>query len=108
MYTLNRIRNSSFWFIDFLKGGNIRSHYKEIEALILQPNSPKSVEKRKNNLNNLLKHATSSTEYYKPYANYKSINDFPVIKKTVIQSNFEAFNSEKYLKAKNYKVSTSG
>ncbi|WP_282124305.1 CoF synthetase [Algibacter mikhailovii] len=108
MHALNRIRNYSFWFIDFLKGGNIRNHYKEIEALILQPNSLNSVEKRKNNLNNLLKHATSSTEYYKPYANYKSINDFPVIKKTVIQSNFEAFNSEKYLKAKNYKVSTSG
>lgn len=108
MNALNKIRNYIFWFIDFLKGGQIKSHYTEIESILLNPNSPDSLRKREHNLNDLLEHATSSTEYYKAFENYKSIKDFPIIKKTIIQDHFEAFKSEKHLTDKVYKVSTSG
>jgi phenylacetate-CoA ligase len=108
MNTLNRIRNYSFWFIDFLKGGHIKSHYREIESILTNPNSPDSLRKKERNIKALLDHATSSAEYYKDLINYKSIKDFPVIKKTIIQDHFEAFKSEKYLSEKAYKVSTSG
>ncbi|MFH6773156.1 phenylacetate--CoA ligase family protein [Gaetbulibacter aestuarii] len=57
---------------------------------------------------NLIRHATSTTDYYKTYKEHKKLKDFPIIKKTTIQENFDAFRSSEYLKAKNYKVSTSG
>jgi phenylacetate-CoA ligase len=108
MNPLSKIRNYSFWFIDFLKGGHIKSHYKEIESILINPNSPNSLKKRERNLNALLDHATSSTKYYKEFKDYKDIKDLPIIKKTIIQDHFEDFKSEKFLKEKAYKVSTSG
>ncbi|WP_136479790.1 phenylacetate--CoA ligase family protein [Cognatitamlana onchidii] len=109
MSTLNKLRNYSFWFLDFLKGGGaIKEHYKEIESILLKPNSPDSLRKREQNLNALLKHATTTTKFYYDFSGYNSIQDFPIIKKTVIQDNFDTFKSKTYLSTKSYKVSTSG
>ncbi|MFI0427843.1 CoF synthetase [Mariniflexile sp. HMF6888] len=108
MYLSNRIRNISFWGLDFIKGGKIRKHYRNIEAILDNPTSKESLIQRNSHLDNVLKHATKTTAYYKPYSNFKSIEDFPVIKKNVIQEHFESFKSKGLKNNAYHKVSTSG
>lgn len=108
MHLLNHIRNLSFWVFDFIKGGKIRKHFHDIESILNNPNSKESLDQRDLHLNNILKYATNTTPYYKNYANFTSIADFPVIKKNVIQENFEHFKSEDINAKAYHKVSTSG
>ncbi|MDO5980426.1 CoF synthetase [Flavivirga spongiicola] len=108
MHLLNYLRNKSFWVIDSLKGCNIRKHLDEISSVINSPNSSNSLNIRKQHLENLLKHAVNTTPFYKSYINASSIMDFPVIKKTIIQDNFEQFRSLPFKNKQNFKVSTSG
>ncbi|MCF6295368.1 MAG: CoF synthetase [Flavobacteriaceae bacterium] len=106
---LNTFRNKTFWFIDFLKGGPIRSHYREIKFILENYHSEKSVKLREGYLSNLLNHAVSTTPFYKPYQNTVSLTGFPVINKSIVKNNFESFKSLSYNKNKNnFKVATSG
>ncbi len=105
---LNKLRNKVFWAVDGLKGGKIKGHFKEVKLGIEQPNSPKARTIKNQYLNLVLEHAVTTTPYYKALINVHSIEDFPVIKKTIIQDDFEAFESEIYKDADNFKVSTSG
>ena len=108
MNLLNHLRNKSFWLIDSLKGGKIRKHLDEISSVLNNPNSPNSLNIRKQRLESLLKHATQSTPFYFNYKDTKNLEAFPVIRKTVIQENFKDFQSISHIKKQNYKVSTSG
>lgn len=108
MSLLNTLRNYSFWILDYLKGGKIRQHYKDIETILSHPASQTSRLKQSKQLEALLKHATESTLFYKNFIGFKNIKDFPIIKKTIIQDHFESFKSENYKGLKHYKVSTSG
>lgn len=105
---LNKIRNYSFWLLDRVKGGHIKRHIKDIEFSLEYPNSEKSKQIKKAHLNRLIKHAIETTAFYKGLNNAKNISDFPVIKKTVIQDNFELFQSYSFKGKDNFKVSTSG
>ncbi|MFH6768352.1 CoF synthetase [Gaetbulibacter aquiaggeris] len=108
MSLLNIGRRVIFWSLDFIKGSPIRKHYHEIEQIISNPNSKKSIERQKELLINILNHAVYTTPFYHAYKKYSSIKDFPIIKKTVIQNNFDSFKSETYRNKKQFKVSTSG
>ncbi|MDO5980424.1 CoF synthetase [Flavivirga spongiicola] len=108
MNLINHLRNRSFWLIDSLKGGVIRKHLNEISFVINSPYSSDSLSIREQHLKNLLKHATESTPFYFDYKGTDHIDDFPVIRKTVIQENFKDFQSIPYIQKQNYKVSTSG
>ncbi len=102
------LRNNAFWLIDKLKGGSIKKHYKEITSILNKPTTKSSIKLRENNLYKVLKHAIDTTSFYKKYNDFNSILDFPVIKKTVVQDTFEAFQSKLYKNSDNFKVSTSG
>ncbi len=108
MNILNLIRNKSFWLVDTIKGGKIKSHLREISIILNSPESDKALKLKKQYLENLLKHASQTTPFYKDYNGISDINAFPVIRKTVIQENFKDFQSEPYINKQNYKVSTSG
>ncbi|WMI67653.1 CoF synthetase [Mangrovimonas sp. YM274] len=108
MALLNVIRNRVFWTLDFLKGSPIHTHLRDIETILNSPASTTSEEYRNLHLRNLLDHATKSTPYYQAYFNYKSLEDFPVIQKTIIQHNFESFRASNYKEKASFKVATSG
>ncbi len=102
------LRYNIFWLIDKFKGRNVNRNFKEVKAILDTPTTESSLKLREKNLFNLLKHAVDTTPYYKNFSNFKSILDFPVIKKTIIQNDFEAFQSIPYKNLDNFKVSTSG
>jgi phenylacetate-CoA ligase len=105
---LNRLRNKCFWILDGFKGGRIKHQLKEIEACISNPNSSKAQQIKTAHLERLLKHAIKTAPYYRSISNSKNILNFPVIKKTTIQNNFELFKSSEFIDKNNFKVSTSG
>ena len=108
MRLLNYLRNKSFWFIDSLKGAQIRNYFNEISAINNNPTNSHSLKIKKQHIEALLKHATESTPFYFNFKNIDNINEFPVIRKKVIQENFKDFQSIPYLQKQNHKVSTSG
>ncbi len=101
------LRENVFWFIDAFRGKKIRSHLNHV-ASINNGNWESSKEERLKTVNNLLDHAVKTTPYYQQYSTFKSISDFPVIKKTTIQNNFDAFRSTQFLDKKFVEVATSG
>lgn len=105
---LNSLKNKAYWLLDSLKGGRIKRHLKEVKLGVEKPNSELAITNQKNHLERLLVHTTSSTPFYKALGKSTNLLDFPVIRKTDIQDNFEAFRSETYRDAKNFEVSTSG
>ena len=106
MYLSNRIRNISFWALDFIKGGKIRNHLTDISKILENHND--SNLKRQQHINNLINHAVNTTLFYKQYDKLKNIEEFPVINKSIVQNNFDNFRSDFFSKKRKYKVSTSG
>jgi phenylacetate-CoA ligase len=105
---LNLTRNKLFYIVDRLKGGRIKNQLKEIELCIKHPNTDKAIKIRSENLQRLLTHAVKTTPYYKTANSANGISDFPVIRKTIIQNDFELFQSSEFKDKDNFKVSTSG
>ena len=105
---LNQTRNQFYWLLDGIKGSKIKNHFTEIKLCLDHPQTEEAKRIKKRNIKRILKHATKTTSFYSNIKNAESIMDFPVIRKTDIQNNFEAFRSSKYLESDNYKVSTSG
>ena len=105
---LNALRNKFFWTLDSLKGGLIKNQLKEVELGVKYPNSDKAKDLKNQHINNIIKHAVETTPYYGNFVGASTISDFPVIRKTTIQDNFEQFQSSKFKGADNFKVSTSG
>ena len=69
MSLLNIARRIIFWSLDFIKGSPIRNHYNEINQILDNPNSKKSIERRNELLNILLNHAVDTTPFYFDYKN---------------------------------------
>lgn len=105
---LNLIRNKSFWLLDSFKGKLIKNKLLEIELCIKDPNSEKAKKIKSIHLDRILEHASKTTPFYKALNNEGDISDFPVIRKTTIQDNFEVFQSSEFKDKTNFKVSTSG
>lgn len=102
------LRNWSFWVADRLTGGAVKKHLIEVSAILFDVTSVTSLEKQGKNLEALLKHAVSTTTFYSSFKDYQNINDFPVVKKTDVQNNFDAFRSSRFDNKKLHKVATSG
>lgn len=105
---LNFTRHKFFWLLDVFKNGKIKNQLNEIEFGVEHPMSDKAIQIKENDLSRLLDHAVKTTAYYKSLSGLDSISDFPVIRKTTIQDNFELFKSVEFKDKPNFKVSTSG
>ncbi len=103
-----KLRKLVFWTIDFIKGSKVRKHYNDIKFILENYDSKESKDRRGLHLSRLLKHASSTTAFYKDFSNFSSLNDFPVINKTTIRKKIEEIQSDIYKDKKNYKMSTSG
>lgn len=108
MEMLKCLRKHCFWFVDFCKGSLINKHLLDVEHILSNPNDPEIQEIRHKYLQNILIHAATTTTFYNRDITNISLDDFPIIQKHIVQDNFQAFKSSKYLKKKNYKVATSG
>ena len=108
MEILNYLRKYSFWMIDSLKGGTIYNHYKDIKHQYNNYHLKESVLKRTKNLNNLLRHATNTVEFYKNIDDVYGLSSFPIINKNIIKENIKDFISIEYQNKKLYSTTTSG
>lgn len=102
---MKNIRYYVFWVLDALKGGKIKSHYEEIKALM---QSDDISEWQKEKINILLKTASQNSKFYSEYESYKSIEECPIINKSIIKDNYDDIVSKKYERAQLHKMSTSG
>ncbi len=102
------IRRAIFWVVDFISGLSIRRHYADIRN-IMENHKDSNVSKIQDNyLNNILNFATENVEFYKKYRSFDSIKSFPVINRTVIRNNYEAFQSSEFAGTKVVEMHTSG
>lgn len=102
------VRKKIYYLSDTIQGKKVTNHLNEINFILNNPEAGKSKIIQEKNLNNILKHATKTTPFYNKFKNFNSILDFPVIKKLVIQDNFNYFQSYLHKDKNNFKVSTSG
>ncbi|MBK8486690.1 MAG: phenylacetate--CoA ligase family protein [Bacteroidetes bacterium] len=100
-------RRKIFWLLDTLKGSAIKKHSIEIASL-LEGDNTNAQKTKENKLKKLLLHATTTTPFYKKYNHYKSLNDFPVISKTLVRENFDQFISDAFTKEQQIATVTSG
>lgn len=105
---LDRVRNRSYRFLDFLQGRHVKRHYDDMKSMMQNYNDPDVVKRRDGYLGDILRHAVTSCAYFKQFKNYNSIADFPVTDRNIIADNFTDFLSSKYKNKKTHKVSTSG
>ena len=103
-----KLRNKIFWALDALKGGKLMAHYRDIAQILENYDTPESQKRRATLLKQLLRHASDTTEFYGKYKNRENLEDFPVIDKSIIRDNFDAFQSSEYKDRSKQKVSTSG
>lgn len=95
------IRRKGYWTLDWLKGGECKKYYDDIKYK--NDNRILNVEQ----LDSLLKHAVSTTPFYKDF-DYANIKSFPVITKNDIKSNWEKMHSKDYMGKPIHYMSTSG
>ncbi len=110
MKVLEFARKVLFWTVDFLKGGRVRRHFKDIEYIQSDPNSPKALKRRSEHLGRLMEHAVETVPFYKSLmgGHCTKLEHFPVVDKAFIRENYEKFTSTLYLDKHNHEVSTSG
>ncbi|WP_306589632.1 phenylacetate--CoA ligase family protein [Geothrix sp. 21YS21S-4] len=97
-----RIRNWGFWTSDLLQGAPVRKHCEDIEARLVSGNP--SGER----LEALLRYAVEHVPHYAPFRGFGSLQDFPVVDKTVIKADYEAFHSDAFAGAHLHLLRTSG
>lgn len=100
------MRSFLFWTLDFLKGSKFKFHLEEIKNL--QVNYEANVSRRKELLTGVLDFSIENTDFYKDYKATTSIENFPVVNKHIIKSQFSKFQSNKFSNKKLFKVATSG
>lgn len=105
---LQLIRYKLFWFLDYIKGSKIKKHFTDIQKTI-EHNNPSTYKTTSNKqLNKLLSHSVENTTFYKNYKTAKSLKDFPVINKNIINANYDHFTSKTAHNGGTRIVSTSG
>ncbi len=80
-------RRNIFWVKDFFNGSPVGSHYREIKKVLRSAAEGKPIRERR--LSELLEHAATYSEFFKPYAG-KTLKEFPVTNKQTYIDNFDA------------------
>ena len=87
-------------FLAFIEDDNLNNRGRlinsmdEIRFLISHPAECEIF--RKHYLNDILMHATLLSNFYKPYINFKSLSDFPIVNKNVYRDNWNSIVVKEY------------
>ncbi|MBN1458771.1 MAG: phenylacetate--CoA ligase family protein [Armatimonadetes bacterium] len=101
-----RVRGWAFWSCDWIRGGRVASHLRELELL---RDDPELLEKRQaERLEKLLAHACQTTPYYRQFAGATALKDFPVLQKRTIREHHDDFLSSCYPRESLCQRKTSG
>lgn len=82
------IRRWLSWLKDFIGGGNMWRHYRDVRGIMLHPEESQSVLEQR--LGDILEYAVSHTGYYSGFDG-KVLSDFPVVNRNTIRENYDAF-----------------
>ncbi len=102
---LENLRHLSFWLIDALRGFKIKKHVNDITFILENYSSSEAIKLQADKKRDLLKHASSTTEFYK---SYKTFDEFPIINKNIIRTRKKDFESQPFADQKLKTVTTSG
>ncbi|HEY1025275.1 MAG TPA: hypothetical protein VGE26_08945 [Sphingobacteriaceae bacterium] len=108
MKAIGGLRQKLFWTRDRFSRNVIGNNVNDIREILNNYSSPGSKARRADLLSGLMQHATSTTPFYRQFCNFTSLNDFPVINKNIIRSNYESFRSDRFKKYETSDVITSG
>lgn len=78
--------------------GRLVNCCKELSYLLDNPMGTKCI--TEHYLNDILTYATTFSEFYKPYSNYKDITDFPIVNKEMLKANWDEIAVPQYLNQK--------
>lgn len=95
--------------MDLLRGAKVRKHFDAIKKINEDHESNYAILERKGYLLDILAHCKNTVPYYKnlEIANIL-LDQFPVVDKNLIRSNYDSFCSQIYPKEKMLKATTSG
>ena len=82
------IRRWLSWVKDFIGGGNMWRHYRDVRRIMLHPEESQSVIEQR--IGDILQYVKSHTGYYSGFEG-KVLSDFPVVNKNTIRENYDAF-----------------
>ena len=99
-------RKIGFWGLDFIKGGLLAHHIRDLEQAFADPAKAKSLAQER--LEKFIEHACATTPFYKKFAGVKNLTGFPVIQKQTIKENYNDFLSSVYNKDELVTTTTSG
>lgn len=102
-----KIRNISFWFLDFIKGGKIKKHFDEIKISIESNEMSYQTSLQNTKLKKILEHAAKTVPFYKGYG-FESVQNFPVIDKNFMRDRISDFLSTDFDDSNRYQAVTSG
>lgn len=103
MILADNLRGIIYSFLDYLKGSQVITHYKEIQ----DANNQQTSFDNSDALNKLLEHTRSTVPYYNSIES-NDLSYFPVVNKTLIKENINNFISTLYKKETLYRLTTSG
>lgn len=105
---MKNIRYYAYWTLDKAAGSPVKNNFDEIENIMENMSEAEVAQWQKEKIGFLLKTASNNVPFYKDYRNYKQIQDCPVINKSDIKNNYDAFLSAVYRDKPLHKMSTSG
>lgn len=92
-----------------MRGSEMKAHLREIEEIIENSDATETILRKDQNLNDILAHTLNTVPYYqKLKIQQPKLEYFPVMDKSEIRNNFDAFISRDFLDKKTFKVVTSG
>lgn len=81
------IKRTLFWTDDILHGRKVRKHYIQIKKIMNDHDYGKKIQRK--NLDDLLDHATTNSEFYRSYRG-KKLSEYPVVNKYILSENYDA------------------
>ena len=97
------IRSFIFWLKDALGGYVIKKHVQDIYSFLVYGNGENEAQ-----LERILQWSVGHTAFYSKYKGFKSVEEFPVINKSIIRENEDQFLAFGFNKASLFKEETSG
>lgn len=95
------IRRTGFWTLDFARGGKIRNNYLDIKRRMADGSC------NEEQLYKLMNHTLRTVPFYHD-VQAKKLEEFPIIDKNILKSNWKDMHSSKYKGKPLHQMATSG